>query len=262
MSEAYISRRGDASANFGVKSYNTLEELNAATPKDNTIAIVTETEPSGWIFSDTQPTEVEEAAVWVQTSSSSAVKFNVMGGDNSFAVGVMKAMQYINGEWVDLDERIYRDGKWSEWCLFLYNEGDQCTAVTGGWEAQKDNSETTPATPVLTFNETTMKASIWHAGTSNFWGGVVRTKNGIDLTNYSKLVCKTVSTNGTQYLMVDEVDQTGFEVYTARATIDPTGTTTLDISGLTGLYDVMVYVYNNSGGTTSYAEISKIYLEV
>lgn len=205
---------------------------------------------------------VVNGSVWIQTDANkNAGSFDAITDNNVININPICCWQYVDGELVSKSAKSYINGAWTGWYTYLYNQGDTCADVTGGWEAQKDNSKTTPRAPTITFNATTMTASIYHNGMSNYWGGVVRTKNGIDLTNYTKLTCVTTYADGYQYLMIDEVDQTGFEVYKARTTLSSAGKYSIDISSINGVYDVMIYIYNNSGGWTSKATVSQIYLE-
>lgn len=149
--------------------------------------------------------------------------------------------------------------------LYLYNAGDTCDSVTGGWERIKDSGITTPSTPVLTYNDTTMTASIWHAGTSNFWGGWIRPVNTFDFSKYSKLVCVATEKSGTINFGVTDANRTWMEgnwgYFHAYKGVS-VGTTSVDVSSVSGNYDVIIYVYNNSLGTTAKVTVSQVYLEV
>ena len=207
-------------------------------------------------------TYVVDGSVWIQTDvNKNAGSFNVVTGDNVININPICCWQYVDGELVSKSAQSYINGAWTGWYTYLYNQGDTCDALTGGWERQKDKAVTTPAAPAITYNETTMTASIYHNGSSNFWGGWIRPVNGIDLTNYSTVTCKSVSHAQTSRIVITNVDATsiGSSGGVAKQTISTTGTTTLNISNLSGLYDVGIYVYAGSGGTAK-VEISQIYL--
>ena len=151
--------------------------------------------------------------------------------------------------------------------LYLYNAGDECTGVTGGWTGQRFNGEsgyrlgtaTKEATDLYLYAKSTGAGSLYDAG---FF-----TNNKIDLTNYSKL-----------YYEVKEVQGGGTGTYKFMGTFnsyDSSGGTrinsfwwnevalgirNIDISSIIGSY---YYGFGNwaNNGATSYVRISKIWLE-
>ena len=72
---------GGAALNFDVKAYDTEEALLAATPKENTIGIITTTPITSWIFSATEPkipTDGDDGLVWFHIGTTSPVSFNAL----------------------------------------------------------------------------------------------------------------------------------------------------------------------------------------
>lgn len=71
--------------------------------------------------------------------------------------------------------------------IYLYNNGDTCDSLTGGWFAATKMNYSVAASQSgkVQFNESTMVASI--STGSGQAGGKIITKNTIDVTNYNKL---------------------------------------------------------------------------
>ena len=109
-----------------------------ANPKENTIWINTSTTITDWVFSSTQPT-AKTGRVWINTGTSSNGEFNAFK-NNTLQVYPISAKQYIGGEWVDKTAKSYQGGKWVEWVTYLYNNGDDCTSLTGGWSGAWTNA--------------------------------------------------------------------------------------------------------------------------
>jgi hypothetical protein len=110
---------GGASLNFNVKGYATEELLMAATPKENTIGIITTTPITSWIFSATEPAEPVEGMAWIATGTSSTVEFGALK-KNGIRVYPISAKQYVNGKWGAVNAYIYQGGVWSQFAYMRY----------------------------------------------------------------------------------------------------------------------------------------------
>ena len=101
---------GGAGLNFSVKAYES-ETAFPSVEKENTIGVITGVDITSWIFSATEPTAHDEGVVWFPTGTSSAVAFNALK-KNSVEVYPTFAKQWVSGEWVTLEAKIYQNGKW------------------------------------------------------------------------------------------------------------------------------------------------------
>lgn len=99
-------------------------------PKENTIWVDTDAEITGWDFSAAEPANPAEGMVWFSTGTASSVAFNALK-ENSVMVYPMSAKQYVDGAWVSKTAKIYQNGEWKEWVLYLYNKGVE---YIGGWK--------------------------------------------------------------------------------------------------------------------------------
>lgn len=103
------------------------------TAKENTIWVDTD-RINNYYFSATQPEGMVDYDVWFLAGYSSSVEFNALK-KNGIQVYPLSAMQMVSGALKDVTAKIYQGGKWADWITecYLYNEGDQCSDITGGW---------------------------------------------------------------------------------------------------------------------------------
>ena len=133
MGKAFLYGNGGAGLNFKVVACASAEAL-PATARENTIAVLTATAINGYIFSSTEPTEPAEGMVWIITGTSSAVAFSA-SKKNPVMIYPLSAKQYVGGAWVNLSAMSYQNGSWVDWWDgALFDNGDICEDVTGGWE--------------------------------------------------------------------------------------------------------------------------------
>lgn len=123
-----------------------------AEPRENMIWVNTDQKITSYFFSKTQPTGTE-GMVWISTGFSSNVAFNALK-KNCITVYPISASQYVSGAWVEKPAVIYQNGGWTDWKLYLYNLGDECIDITGGWVARAVPQESggTGVLPTITRN--------------------------------------------------------------------------------------------------------------
>lgn len=161
-----------------------------SSPKENTIWVKTE-QIGSWYFSATQPDGMQEWNVWFQTGTESGVEFNALR-KNAVHVYPLRAKQYISGSWVDVPTTIYQNGEWAEFVtyIYLFNQGDQCNDITGGWVMANIGSNTIP--PRVEGNKLVIESN----GHANF-----SICNNFDESNWAKFKGK-----GYKYLCVNVSD--------------------------------------------------------
>ena len=186
MSEGYIIGGGGSSLNFKVIAVSS-ELLLPATAKENTIAVITTAPITSYVFSSTAPTSPAEGMVWFATGTASTVGFNAIKKD-SLWVYPTGCQQYVSGAWIAKTTKTYRDGAWVTWSRYLYNAGDECVDITGGWIGQALGINTTynnPTQPNVSNANGKLTASL--LGTTAAAGGIVRPRQGIDLANVATI---------------------------------------------------------------------------
>ena len=184
------------------------------------------------IVEATISSDAYENVVWFQTGTSSNTHFNALK-KNNITVYPISCKQYVSGAWVSKTEKTYQGGAWVDWRVYFYNNGNECTNLTGGWELRDESSYFN--TGALTKNANSMVASITNG--RQIAAGV--TKKAYDLTNVNTVV-----------FVVDSVTMSGICAVIAEgakveanfgvASIEVTnpGVYSLDVSALTGNYQM------------------------
>lgn len=157
--------------------------------------------------------------------------------------------------------------------IYLYNSGDTCDTLTGGWFAATKMNYSVAASQSgkVKFNESTMVASI-SASSSGQAGGKIITKNAINVTSYNKLYFDCA---------YSESDSNGdlrarfglFENDVATSSKSPTdayvnvskstsrAVYVIDVSGVSGSYYIGVQMgWSNHAGSAN-ATIYSVYAE-
>lgn len=258
-------------------------------PKENMIWVDTDVKITSWIFSANEPENPKPGMVWISTGSSSIVAFNALK-KNGIYVYPISAKQYIAGgstsilgeallgemvlgsttstdpQWVNKTAKSYHEGKWVDWIVYLYNSGDSCVDLTGGYTAVAMSwSSSTPKknAPTVTNNDDHMLIS-QIAGA----GGAVYTEKKIDLSGF-----KTLYFDGMISCNTSNLERANLSIWSDIGTYKETnrvammkadnleGIKLLDISSLTGEYHIGFYLYNSGGDTTSVVKLNKMWLE-
>lgn len=176
---ADITVKEGTKLNFDIVAYGNEDELLADTPTKNTIGLITDVSIIGYRFSSTEPENITEGEVWISTGTNSNIAFDII---DCVTVYPLFAKQYIGGVFVDVIAKSYQNGEWVDWVTYLYNEGDRCVDITGGWEANasmKLNGGTNKPANV-TFNSTNITTKLGSVCIAN-------TVNKINVTPYSTL---------------------------------------------------------------------------
>ena len=169
---------------------------------------------------------------------------------------------------------------------YLYNKGDQCTAVTGGWVASARMPYNGKVAPSVSFGNP-MSLSIYSGPNNNSnpdqTGGCAETKNGIDLSNYSTLkflvtYCDFETTWGSAaggdnplaHLgvtpnLTGTVSLSKYAQIKNSASYWESGTDTIysvDVSSFNNIQDVIVGIRTGNGkGSFAIMHVSEIWLE-
>lgn len=246
---------GGMALNFKIDAYRTKKILMADSPKRNTIGVVTgNNDITSYIFSPSEPAVPTPGMVWIATGSSSPGTFNAIK-KNVVQVSPLYAKQYIGGKWAEVEAMSYIDGVWLDWFKYLYNKGDKCEELTGGWKAypyKTSGSGSTASTPSVTEGSSTIKLSI-----GDLKAGALFTEKTIDLTDISSLSINVVGVSDskdTGFLLITKSKKNNY-TRDAGVKITDTGLVTLDVSDYKGPYYVAV---NLQGTGKKYIEFDRI----
>lgn len=137
---------GGTGLNFHVKAYASQDAL-PETAAENTIAVFTDHEITGWEFGTSAPGNPFEGLVWIFTGTSSPVAFNALK-KNCVNICPISAKQYISGAWVNKTAKSYQDGAWVDWWDgYFFKSGFEST-VPWTWLADSSSSVDITATMI------------------------------------------------------------------------------------------------------------------
>lgn len=233
--------------NFAVKQYTATP---TGTAKENTIGVVTDTAITSWVMQAEQPTGAE-GMVWIEVAAASDVAFYA---DKKQQVKLYpkSVKQYVDGAWSSVDAYVYQGGAWvefsSSWNGELYYYGDEFESVTGGWIGRAGAAIGTHI--IKGTDGITLKSS----ESAN-----MQTANKIDLSGFNTLsVVVTDSTANWCYVGVTQNDEDYFNAGDTSANWPKTTpyvkidgpvasfTANLDVSGVSGLYTVVIAIRSDT----------------
>ena len=218
-----------------------------SSPSENTIWINTSNTITSHVFSATEPENPVEGMVWICVGTSSAVAFSATE-ENPVMVYPLSANQYVSGAWVDKTAKTYQNGEWVDWAMFLFDNGNECTYVTGGWEGAAVKGRANNTSDKATAPSITKGATYMIVSTSSAAHGVIRPKNLIDVTNFSTLRLKysAATAPGWRMLSLTSRGGTWFEpsppagAWLSGGAMGTIYEAALDISALSGKYDIVI----------------------
>lgn len=108
-------------------------------PRENTVWVETTVTIKSYALSYVQPENASEGLLWLKTSHlDSGVEVDV-GKKNAVKLNLSSGMLYTGGKWTSVNAWVYINSAWKQFSMAfdgrLYDNGDQCTDVTGGWGA-------------------------------------------------------------------------------------------------------------------------------
>lgn len=221
-----------------------------AEPTENMIWVNTDQNITDWVFSKNEPKNLKEGMIWFATGDNSNVSFFTLRMDRREfdEVYPISAKQYVSGVWVNKAVKSYQDGKWVEWIRHLFNNGDQCVDITGGWTGRTYTSGSRTFVPgsinssgqlQLDSNGTTSCKELY-------------TKNKISKGSFSRLYFNVANATNTGCVMLNTEQGHSSATAVAIKETNTAGTYGID---LTGTEDFYVVVYNATGGTICIDEI-------
>lgn len=250
-----MTGNGGSGLNFDVKAYTSVDLLPESS-RENTIGVVTDTAITGWVMQAEQPAGVE-GMVWIEVAAASDVAF-FADRKQQVKLYPKSVKQYVGGAWSNMDAYVYQGGAWvqfSKEMFMLFDNGDQCTSITGGWGT---GGYATAHTETIT-NVISLSAGPQGGVASR---STASTKEAIDLTNITKLNCKIDRlTGGRFYLFLSNgYSPSDNGVGATYAQTTTAGTVSLDVSSVNGAKYVCVQVFTVSNGAGPYtATVSEIW---
>jgi hypothetical protein len=223
------------------------------TARENTIWVDTD-KINNYYFSSEQPENMVDYDVWFTTGSFSTVAFNALK-KNGIQVYPISAKQYVSGALVRKDACCFQNGVWDYLTTYLFKDGNQFTAITGGWGSSGYTYYSGYAKDEPTVGGT---IAVKVNGDNNYCP--CGTQLPIDLSKFNTL-----------YAMVEDVTKIvniaivgdGRNLFNpiAVATTEKAGTLKLDIPEGTAKVYVAVFSTGGSSGADRAGVISKVWCE-
>lgn len=221
-------------------------------PKENTIWVNTDVKITGWVFSAAEPETFADGVVWFLTGAFGSARFNALK-KHGIQLCPLSAKQYVGGSLVDKEAQIYKDGAWSSFVTYLFDNGNQCTALTGGWSSTHQNADewnydgnysSSPDYGGGAWVGETLRVGICSNTGMRLGVAAVGTRDKIDLTPYRKIkaVCNLVVTNPCYVRLAINTTLKTPQGFPTDYVEIPAGTSTveLDVSNISGLYHVIL----------------------
>lgn len=252
-------------------NYEVVDGTSApSSPSENTIWIDTSTTITSHIFSAAEPENPDAGMVWISVGTSSAVAFSVTE-ENPIIVYPLSAKQYVGGAWVKKTAKSYQGKAWADWIPVgaLYYFGDQCAKTSGGWSARGWRLNSTysgTVVPTITNNDDHMGIVVPSTGIG---GGVVEVNANQDLTNVKSIAIDFEMTINEYNVRLMIINRSAITTDEAVSSVLLNGdvvvgtfsrrTITLDVSGLSGSYDVAIQFADSWGGSKATGVDMKVY---
>lgn len=222
-----------------------------ANPKEGMIWVKTSAVKPDYILSENQPGNPASGLAWIKLGSDGVTL--PVDKKGTLAITLAGCSVWSGSAWDNVDAWVYTGGKWvqfSSTVVYLYNKGDLCTDITGGWKAAAWplNSGEHGRAPTVDYKDTYVNVSI--NGGGNNYCGIFEPINKIDLTGVKTILFKlnSVSSTSTQYTLVTvgvfKRGQPYFEQLSgATLGLNTTDVSAaVDVSNLSGLQNVGVYI--------------------
>jgi hypothetical protein len=270
MADAYICRRGGSGSGGGSELVIVGGTTSPAKVNHNTIWLNTPNTITSCVLSDTQPTGPVEGMVWITIGASGGCKMTSPVGGDWITVYPISAKQYVGGVWTDVTAKSYQDGVWVEWFdtekyLFYYSR-EKYKWQGRAWAALEG---TGAEVPTVTTNADGSKSISFSNSAAAYRGCAYELEKDVDLTNISTITASVDfhisddAKNGNMYLIAINrsktywIDNTAAQVYIENG---DNQTVTLDVSKLTGNYNIAITMYINNNAvarnaTTTLREI-------
>lgn len=220
-------------------------------PTQNMIWANTPNDITSVFMAGEKPSNPANGTLWLKLADSGKIKIPSPVGKDWITVYPLSAEQYVGGTWTSVPVISYQGCEWVEWLTYFYDEGNEFTNITGGWNVfNGQNGFSSKESNCLHLESAT-------SGTAHM--SVVATENAVSRGNYSKLNFAInftrVGDHGIDFGVAKTKPTSVGAIYDGYTTINTIGehTVTYDISGFDTFY---VCMYAQGG----IADVYKIWL--
>lgn len=215
----------------GGAGLNVVTGLSApANPSENTVWVASDKAGKKYVFAEAEPESPSEGLIWFLASSAGAIT---------------QANVYTDGAWVATDSYMYLVGSWVQITaarIYLTKGADDCSGVTGGWNAIRwywsDYSCGNVATATWADDGVALTAPKTPGP-----GGLIVTNNTIDLTGIKRITIECSNVSANSWCIVSTATGDKFNGSEAARVQLADGTNVLDVSSLSGACYIGLVVY-------------------
>ena len=246
---------GGASLNFKV-----VGNPQPTNPKGNTIWLNTDTKITGCYFQSEKPEDMKPGEVWISTGTSSTVAFNALKKGTVMVYPIYAKQMGQDGMLVDVTAMSWKNGEWVEWTIYLFNDGDECEDITGGWKTAMASDSCTLTKEIASNGSMRMTAK----SSATHRKGYFYTDNAIDLTSVNYVRCNITErslTNTSNSCSLVICDATTLGTHLAETSISAIGEIELNVTGVDGVGRVAFYLGGTSSGQSTTVGTDKVWLD-
>lgn len=134
--------------------------------------------------------------------------------------------------------------------LKLYDHGDECTSVVGGWTEyayKTASSGSTVKKPTITKYTDSIRLTLANSN-SNYVAGCMMTDNAVDVTDYDLLVANITQTDGLGHIGVSAAKANNYTAI-ARTAVTATGRLEVDLTNVTGAVYILAMIQGVQSAT-------------
>jgi hypothetical protein len=157
-------------------------------PVGNILWVETSVEITNWAFSYEQPAG-KEGKIWIHDLATGQLTLDMLE-NNSIILSPTYCQQYINGQWVEKKAYVYQNSSWTRLNRlpqYIYNNGDQCESITGGWSTSTSSSTNSYTSAALTSDSMSLATGYDSKG---YTYASANTKNKIDFDGYTTMTIR------------------------------------------------------------------------
>ena len=244
---------GGGGGGLGLDKLNVIGSVTEpANPTKNTIWIKTDIEVTDYSLSSFQPNSTDPGLAWIRLADTGGEL--PVGKNGRVLLHILSARLWNGSTWDYKDGYIYNDSQWVQFSfigLDLYDAGDECKDLTGGWKIVNHSGGTS------TLESDHININCPTTGSNRISN--IHTIKKIDISGYSTLCITWNITRNDSNIKFGLGSGTGLAggEYKASATISKEigeFTTRVDISKVTSNY---VVIYSSATAGT----VSRVWLE-
>lgn len=245
-----LNMAGAGGSALKVISAASVDALPAAAT-EGTIGVITDVAISNFVIDFVTLSAPKEGTVFLSESKVSNVPINAAKDPNIVNLYPVTCTQYVSGVWLPKDFRIRKNNEWVTVETYLYSEGNEFTALTGGWDNVPEIHGSGGNAAVVKGDECLgVNCAKDNAGDHNC---VVSTVNPIDLRNFTEINFDFTPAYNSDYGYSVEIflatDRTNSNAYTRLLQVGTNFTNrqrttrNISIAAITGSYYIRIINY-------------------